>query len=488
MTRNRFFALVVLLFTVTLFSGVVSAQATYHESPELTAKVTAGELPPVEERLPENPMVVEPVDSVGVYGGIWHRAWRGINDFHAFGRIVYDPVLRWPRNPSDPIQPGLADTWSFSEDGKELTLHFRKGLKWSDGEPFTVDDVLFWWEAIENDTNITSAVHAEWMVGGAPMELEKIDENTIKLKFAAANGLAETVGLAFHGNQWPLGFERFGFYAPKHYLEQFHPKYSDTGSYEVFEEKASDYNIDRPVMTAWKITQYEAGTTLVVADRNPYYWRVDPDGNQLPYIDSVYLHFVDDTAGVNAMGVAGQLSMQARAIDLAQYPVYQQNAEAGNYHMLLWPQAQASAASLWFNQSYADEKYRTLFQDLRFRKAMSHAIDRDTINQVAFLGQGTPQTITVVPDSPLYIPEIANIDGEYDAAQATALLDEIGLIKGADGFYTFADGSELLLQIETSNTGTGVGDTLELIAQWWNEIGVKTEVEVETRDAYWPRA
>ena len=180
--------------------------------------------------------------------------------------------------------------------------------------------------------------------------------------------------------------------------------------------------------------------------------------------------------------------MQARAIDLAQYPVYQENAEAGNYHMLLWPQAQASSVTLWFNQSFAEERYRTLFQDLRFRQAMSHAIDRETINQVAFLGQGVPRTITVVPDSPYYIPELENINGEFDPALATSLLDEIGLTKNDDGFYTFADGEEILIQIETDVTFTGMQDSLELISQWWNEIGVRTEFEILTRDVYWPRA
>ena len=348
--------------------------------------------------------------------------------------------------------------------------------------------MIFWWEAIETDPNVTAAIHSEWMVGGEPMTLEKVDDNTITLHFAAPNGLAETVGLAFHGNNWPLGFERFGFYAPKHYLEQFHPAYSDTGSYDLFEEKASDYNVDKPMMTAWTITQYEPGTTLMVAERNPYYWAVDPDGNQLPYIDKIYFHFVEDTAGVNAMGIAGDLSMQARAIDLAQYPVYQDNAEAGNYHMLMWPQAQASAATLWFNQSYDDPNYRTLFQDIRFRRAMSVAIDREQINQVAFLGQGFPQTITVVPASPYYDESIANIDGEYDPEKAMSLLDEIGLTKNADGYYTFADGTEILLNIETSNTATGTGDAWELVSQAWNDVGIKNQVTVETRDAYWPRA
>ncbi len=464
--------------------------AAYKEAPMLAEKVAAGELPPVEERLPANPLVVPLAegDTIGVYGGTWHRAWRGVDDFHCFGRITYDPVLRWPRNPSDAVQENLAESWEFGDDGKALTLNFRPGLKWSDGVPFTVDDVIFWWEDIENDPNITAAVHGEWMIGGEPMTLERVDDDTITLHFAAPNGLAETVGLAFHGNQWPLGFERFGFFAPRHYLEQFHPKYNSDATYELFEEKAFDYNVDRPVMTAWKITEYEAGTTLVVAERNPYYWKVDEEGNQLPYIDYVYLHLVEGVDGVNAMGIAGDLDMQARAIDLAQFPIYMDNAEEGNYHMLLWPQAQASSASLWFNQSYPDDKYRTLFQDLRFRQAMSHAIDRDAINDIAFLGQGVPRTIAVVPDSPYYIPEIENLNGEYDVDLATSLLDEIGLQKGDDGFYNFADGSDILILIETSNTSSGIQDSLELIAEWWNTVGIETQVQTSTRDVFWPRA
>jgi len=491
MSQKRLLALFVVVLAMMVLSVVASAQdMVYKESPLLAEKVAAGELPPVADRLPENPRVVELAegDSIGSYGGIWHRAWTGVNDFHCFGRNIYDPVLRWPRDPNDPVQPGLAEAWEFNEDGTQLTLHFRKGLKWSDGVPFTVDDVIFWWEAIENDTNITASVHTEWKPGGEPMQLEKVDDSTITLKFAAPNGLAETVGLAFHGNQWPLGFERFGFYAPKHYLEQFHPAYSATGSYELFEAKAFDYNVERPVMTAWKITEYEEGTTLMVAERNPYYWAVDEEGNQLPYIDSIYFHFVEDVAAVNAMGVAGDLSMQSRKIDINQYPVYQQNAEANNYHMLLWPNAQASSATLWFNQSFTDETYRTLFQNLKFRQAMSHAIDRDAINQVAFLGQGVARTESVVPASPYYDPEIENVDGEYDPALAASLLEEIGLTKNADGFYTFADGTEILLKIETSNSFAGLGDTFELVAQNWNDLGVKTEVTVETREVYWPRA
>src|SRR5688500_4447006 len=185
MSRKRLFSLFLMAVSILALSVTVYAQdMTYQESPELAALVEAGSLPPVEERLPANPGVVDPIDSIGVYGGVWHFAWRGVSDYHAYGRLNYNTVLMWPRDPQDPVQPGLADEWSWNEDGTALTLHFREGLKWSDGVPFTVDDVIFWWEAIETDTNITPSIHGEWQPGGEPMTLEKVDDNTITLNFA----------------------------------------------------------------------------------------------------------------------------------------------------------------------------------------------------------------------------------------------------------------------------------------------------------------
>ena len=462
------------------------AQMEYNEAPMLAEKVAAGELPPVADRLPENPRVVGFEDSeIGVYGGIWNRGWIGVNDFHCYGRVNYDPVLRWPKDPNDPVQPGLAEAWEFNEDGTELTLHFRVGLKWSDGEPWTVNDVVFWWEHIENDPEITAAVHGEW---ATLTELVVVDDYTITLKFSGPNGLAETVGLAFHGNQWPLGFERFGFYAPEHYLTQFHPALTDGVTYEDFEAASFDYNVDRPVMTAWKITEYEEGTTLMIAERNPYYYGVDAEGNQLPYIDYQYYHFAEGNAPVNLMGIAGELDMQSRRLDLAQFPVFMENAEDAGYHMLLWPQASASRASMFFNQSYPDDKYRELFQTFEFRQAMSVAIDRDTINEVAYLGQGVPRTSTVVPDSPYYDPEYEAINAQYDPDLANQLLDDLGLAKGDDGWRTFSDGSELLLVIESNATSGAPFDTYQLVSEWWNAVGVRTELETMTREIYWPRA
>ena len=477
---------------LTLLAGfaLVAAGAwaqQYDEAPMLHEMVAAGDLPPVGERLPEDPLVVEPVDSVGQYGGTWRRAFKGIKDFHAFGRLNYEPMLRWPRDPKDPVQPGLASEWTWSEDGTELTLHLRRGLKWSDGAPFTVDDIIFWWEAIETDTNITAAPHAEWVIDGQPMELTKIDDVTITLTFAGPNGLAETVGLAFHGNQWPLGFERFGFFAPRHYLEQYHPAYnSNVSDYQQFEDKAFDFNIERPAMTPWRVTEWGAGATELVAERNPYYWKVDIEGNQLPYIDRLHFTLVEDNEAANLLAIAGEIDMQTRHMQLSKFPVYQQNAEAGEYHTLLWSNAAASHATFFPNQSYGDPKYRALMQELKFRQALSLAIDRDLINEVVHLGLGTPRTESVVNDSALFQPDIEFYYAEYDLDRARALLDELGLPAGDDGVRTFADGSPLELIVEA--VGTGNTDALEIAVEGFNDIGLKTVLKTMTRDVYWPRA
>ncbi|MCG8352272.1 MAG: ABC transporter substrate-binding protein [Chloroflexales bacterium] len=465
--------------------------SAFREAPELADLVAAGELPPVEERLPENPLVVEPVESIGRYGGTWQRAFLGIKDFHAFGRITYEPMLRWPRDPSDPVQPGLAERWEWNSAGTELTLYLRKGLKWSDGEPFTTADITFWWEDIENDENVTPAgPHAEWIVGGEPMELDIIDDTAITLKFAAPNGLAETIGLAFHGNQWPLGFERFGFFAPRHYLEQFHPAYNAdlNGNYTQFEDKAFDFNPERPAMTPWRITEFEAGATQMAATRNPYYWKVDPEGNQLPYIDRVLFTLVEDREAINLMGISGNIDMQTRNMDFNKIQVFQENAEASDFRIGLWSSANASQITFFPNQSYSDEKYRELMSDLRFRQALSLAIDRDLINEVSFLGQGVPSSQTVVRASALYQADIPDTYMQFDPAAAATLLDEIGLPLGEGGFRTFPDGTPIELIVETSFASGADLDAVEIAVENWQEIGLNTAINAMSRDIYWPRA
>ena len=156
--------------------------------------------------------------------------------------------------------PGIARGWEFSDGHKTLTLHLPQGLKWSDGHPFTADDILFWWERIAQEGNLTAGIPRFWKPDGVPMEVARIDSYTVALKFAQPYPLAARY-LAFKGNQWPLVFERVGFYAPKHYLEQYLPgeDADDMASYALFEEKASDYNPERPVVSAWRLVSWDPG-------------------------------------------------------------------------------------------------------------------------------------------------------------------------------------------------------------------------------------
>ncbi|MBM4459433.1 MAG: ABC transporter substrate-binding protein [Chloroflexi bacterium] len=461
----------------------------YSEAPMLAEQVKAGKLPAVDQRVAEQPLVLKAIEEIGQYGGVWRRAWKGPSDFHAYGRLNYEPILRWPRNPKDPIQPGLAHKWEFTPDGKELTLYFRKGLKWSDGKPWTVDDIIFWWEDIELNKDLTSAPHAEWVVNGKPMTLQKIDDVTIKMKFDGPNGLVVRM-LAFHGNQWPLNFERFGAFAPAHYLKQFHPKYNkDIKDYKLFNEKADDLNPERPAMTPWTVKVYKPGDAKLVAERNPYYWKVDEKGQQLPYIDQLDFTLVESNDAIAAKALACEIDMQFRNIALKQFPLLKEKEKACDYRVFRWGSASGTHLALWPNQSYAaDPELRKIFQNKDFRIGLSYAIDRAKINKIAFLDQGVPRTEILVPDSAFYVPEVENLYGEFDPKKAAEHLDKAGLKMGSDGKVRLRpDGKPLEITIETPSTGTDL-DAVQLVAENWNAVGVKTAVKSMTRDVYWPRA
>ena len=463
--------------------------AKYSEAPMLAAQVKDGKLPPVEKRLPDKPLVITPLQEVGVYGGVWRGAWKGPSDYHAFGRQNVEAVLAWPPDPKQPLEFNLAEKYEFSNGDKDLTLFFRKGLKWSDGDAWTVDDIIFWWENIETNKELTAAPHGEWISNGKPMTLEKIDDYTIKLKFDAPNGLILRM-LAFHGNQWPMNFERFGFYAPSHYLKQFLPKFNTAiTDYKTFNERADYLNPGAPVMNPWVVTSYKAGDPKLVATRNAYYWKVDPKGQQYPYIDTMEFTLVENDPAIGTLALACNIDFQFRGMELTKFPLFKENESKCGYTVQRWPAASGTITALWPNQSYtADPVLGTIFQSKDFRIALSHAIDRKKINSVAYLDQGVMNSEPVVKDSPFYIPEIATLYSEYDVKKAGEYLDKAGLKMGPDGKVRLRpDGKPLEIVIETERTGSNL-DAVQLVAENWTAVGVKTVVKTETRDLFWPRA
>jgi peptide/nickel transport system substrate-binding protein len=461
----------------------------FKEAPMLADLVKAGKLPPVDKRLPdpEDVMVVKPLNEIGQYGGTWNHSFTGPADFHAFDRNTYEPMLRWPADLRNPIEPGVAKKWEWSSDNKTLTLYLRKGMKWSDGEPFTTDDILFWWNDIELDTNLTPAPHAEYVVDGKPMQVEKVDDTTIKLHYDGPNGLALRM-LAFHGGQWPTAFEKFGFYAPAHYLKQFHPKYNKSADYKTFAAKADDLNVDRPTLWPWRITEWKPSENKLLAERNPYYWKVDTEGNQYPYIDRIYMHLVANSEVTNLMAANGQLDFQFRGIDVAKYSVFSDNAKKNKFHILKWPAADGSELAFFPNQTVADKELQTVFRDVRFRRALSLAINRDQINQVSFLGLGVPRSATVLPQSPYFSQGIDKAYATYDPKQAEKLLDDMGLKKGSDGIRTHQSGKPVSFLIETATVAGPGLDAIQLVVKDWQALGLKVDLKTMDRSLYWPRA
>ena len=460
---------------------------SFKQSPLTEADEKAGKIPPLAQRLPENPLVVQPIEEVGQYGGTWRAAFKGVADFHAYQRNVYESMLRWPRDPKGQIGPGLAEKWEFAPDGKQLTLTLRKGLKWSDGQPFTTDDILFWWEDIALDTNLSPSPPAEWVVNGKPMTLEKVSSEVIRLKWDGPNGMALRM-LAFHGNQWPLNFERFGFYAPKHYLTQFHPKHNKSVTdYKLFNEKADDYNTERPAMTSWRITSWKAGDRFLVATRNPYYWKVDPAGNQLPYIDELRIDLVENDEAINLKAIAGEIDFQFRGIQISKFTLLQENKAKNGYRVLQWPDASGSKIAFFVNQTIADQDLRPVFQNPKFRQGLSYAINRKRVNEVAYFGLGKERNAILIPGSPFYEDAQESLYAQYDQAKSNALLDEVGLKKGADGFRTLPNGKPLELTIETYQTGGPEFDSMELIRKDWEAVGLKMALKTTPRETYVPR-
>ncbi len=464
----------------------------FSEAPQLAELVEQGKLPPVEERLPQEPAVVEPVEEIGEYGGTWRRA--AISKETATSpRMRYEPLVRWARD-AKTIIPNVAHSWKITEDGTTYTFYLRKGMKWSDGEPFTADDIMFWYEDVLLNKDLTPSF-PEWLtVGGSPVKVERIDDYTVKFQFT------HPYSLFLEYLAGPSGPPLCQY--PKHYLKQFHPAYTpveildkltkEAGFqywYELFGDRTDAYsNPDLPGISAW-IPKARPGAAQVISERNPYYWKVDPEGNQLPYIDRIAFDMIQDMQMVVMKAVQGELDMQGGGVDfaLSDYPLLMENREKGDYQVYLWDPNETGSA-LFLNQNYTEDKViADLLRDVKFRKALSLAINRDEVNQLFYLGMATP-TYTIFPFELLQNnPEIRELY-EYNTTEANSILDSIGLDKrDKDGFRLRPDGTILQLTI-LSNTGFAIHhDVMPVIAQYWSKVGVKTEVDAVTDTLWWPR-
>ncbi|HOJ93535.1 MAG TPA: ABC transporter substrate-binding protein [Dictyoglomaceae bacterium] len=497
MKGSKILSLILLLFLV--LGGSLSAK-TYNEAPSLAALVKANKLPPVEERLPKNPVVIQPYEEIGKYGGTWRRAWIGTGDRWGIARISISAanLLRWSSDGSK-ILPWLVDKYTVSKDGRIYTFHIREGIKWSDGVPFTTDDVIFWYEDVINNEELTPTFPAGLISGGEKAKFEKIDTYTFRISFKEPNPLF-IYDIPAQGWYIDTTNGSLSYYAPKHYLKQFHPKYTPKEQldeivkksgfqkwYDLFKFK-DDWlqNPDLPVTAPWKVTSKSPNEPVFIMERNPYYFAVDPEGNQLPYIDRVVHYLVSDPEMVNMKAIAGELDMQDRHTKLSNYTLFLQNKDKGNYRVIRWRSGTGADPAIFLNQNVKDPVKRKLFQNIRFRQALSLAINRDEINKMLYLGLGTPMQAAIPKGAAYYDPLWEKAYAEYDPKRANLLLDSMGLKKDPKtGFRIGPDGKPIELIVSfTTYPGNANMNAMELIKSYWEAVGIKTIVNQVDRSLY----
>jgi peptide/nickel transport system substrate-binding protein len=455
----------------------------------LSQLVAQGLLPPVDERLPEEPLVIEPVEEIGQYGGT-------LNTFAtqadhpgdgAYAGGGFETLLKLSRDLST-IIPNIVAAWEYNDDATALTLKLREGMKWSDGEPLDADDWMFWWNDQILDDDLTPRKPlAWWGPGGELMKVVKIDDYTVQWQFAAPYPVATMLITG------PQGYSTVP--KPEHYLKQFHIKYNEEAGdlakeagfefwYQYYQDRASTWTnmsrtVGQPVFTPYLLEQKESNFFLY--ERNPYYWKVDTAGNQLPYIDQMTTTKVEDLEIYNAKIVSGEADFATRYSSIENYPLYKESEGKADYRVLLWPTGFGSQPLYQPNQTAKDPVLRQLFRDVRFRRALSMAINREEINETLFFGLGTPRQWTLIESSSIYEPKYGTAYADYDPDQANKLLDEMGLKWDADRKWRLRrDGERLAWTLDLVPTGPMMANSVpmsELIKEYWADIGVDISIK-----------
>jgi peptide/nickel transport system substrate-binding protein len=474
-------------FELAEYEELAGCKVTFTENPLFADQ----DLPPVEERLPEEPLVVQPYDEIGKYGGRWRGLAIALESGTSESISLRQPSIVRLADDLHTIVPDVAKSWQWNNDFTEITFVLRKGHKWSDGEPFTADDIVFWWEDIVLNEDYPFAVPAMWKPGGEPAKLEKIDDVTVRFTFAAPNP----------GLLVALSTSPFNEWAPKHFMEQFHIKYNPEANELAKQEGFEDWTLlfgsywdrwadamNRPgVPTLHSHILARKPTTedrLFVA--NPYYFKVDTAGQQLPYINEHNEKFIPDREVWNLKIIAGEVDEKGQNLALTDYPLLKENEAKGNYTVQLNPGGSGEGALLVFNRTHPDPVLREIFSDVRWNQAMSLALNREEINEMVYLGLAV--SYQAVPDISVPFVEdwMTTYMTEYDPEQANELLDEMGLERGADGWRRRPDGEPLIIFYEYCQQACPVS-VHPLVKEYWETVGVQVKLKEISSDAWQTR-
>ncbi len=464
-----------------------------HQAPDFRQRVADGTLPPLADRLPVEPLVVEPVETIGTYGGIWRAGLRGGSDNAWIYRTIgYDQMVSWERDWSG-VRPNVAKGWDVSEDGTTYTFHLREGMKWSDGEPFTANDVVWWYENVILNEEITDSVPNWLRSGEVPATITMADDYTVVVTYAEANGLL-VLRLAAPGGPAMTSH-------PAHYMEQFHvdfnPEIAADAEAAGFETWA-DYFLDRneggccgyyrdadlPVLWAWHLTTpYGENTTTIRAERNPYYWKVDTEGNQLPYIDTVIYNVGSDPETLVMQAIAGEIDYQDRHIaTLSNKSTFFDAQERAGIRLTNRLNSNSNVMEISLNLNHPDPVKNEIFNNKDFRIGLSYAINRQELIDLVLVGQGEPWQAAPMESSPYYNERLATQYTEFDPDLANQHLDAAGYTeRDTNGIRLGPDGDPIAFTVDIITVATDQIDMMNRIAEYWKDVGVKVTPNVLDR-------
>jgi peptide/nickel transport system substrate-binding protein len=498
----------VLVLVVMLLASTfpITAQQAYGESPMLAQRVADGKLPAVAERLPATPRVIQfPGSDIGTYGGDFKDPFVG--DAYWASQMVFWTAWRglvsWNETYTDWV-PNVAEKVDVNEEATEYTFHLREGLKWSDGAPFTADDVMFYFEDILGNSELNGGKFPDgWLKPGkeAPV-VKKIDDSTFSITFDVPYGM-----FLLNMCAWP-GWELIA--APKHYLQQFHIKYNPDGIDELIKqtEGATDWvtlfqshsavgtsadpsvisrDIAYPTMFPWIYTEPMGTGTQFIAERNPYYYWVDAEGNQLPYIDRIVGTAYQDEQTMLVDVLAGKFDTMANTTD-QQRPLFFQNEATSGLKVYTNKSEGGGTVSILFNET--DPTLGSIFSQKDFRIGMSHAINRQEVIDIVYFGQGVPRQISPIEDSPLYNEQLTTQYTQYSVEKANEALDKVLPEKDADGFRLDpATGKRLsiVFTVQTGDYGLRFGDVAELLKKYYATVGVEIVIDTVSNDVWTQR-
>jgi len=448
--------------------------SVYREAPILAKKVAAGEIPPIDKRLPKNPFV-RIVESIGNYGGtLYDDAETQGGRFFLDGALIVAP--QETDNEGKIIVPHMCEKVEHNEDFSAFTFYIREGLKWSDGVEFTAEDIIWWWEHEQNNKDLyPEGPRNTWKIGKKYAVFEKISKWVFKISFDGP--FRPLINMSAHEY---MSFASF-FGQPAHYMKQFHidfnPKANELARsygyqtwFQLYKER-EEYmrpHAGKPNIAPW--VRISTQTTHDVYERNPYYAEVDQKGNQLPYIDKIYMSVVEDRKLREARVATGGVSIGKTV--LSQIFIYKRNEKIADFNIKKWKISNASECMFSFNLNHKDPILREIYNDLRFRKAMSVAINRKKINDTLYFGLAKECQATIDPSVSFFDPRWQTYFSHYDIDEANTLLDEMGLKWDSNKQYRLRPDGKRLKTVVLYNQQDFQIELMEFVRQDWSKTGM----------------